>query len=233
MVPISHALLSILSVLSVCLAQEYALLFSVSISSTLTTLSPPAPIADICLVPPKGSECNAIEDSYDAITLRIWSNFTRQCHNLNNLFNPSERQTSCPNDTCPGGVIPLQLDNWDSSSNFSRIYYDVYQPASSLGSNAYDPSRVTVRAYAGENCTDRVGVPWFQWGNCNVTVSDVCKEVGYDVMSGREWSVFDSCFSGSRCEGKVDLLWKCGCWCSCFCDGQPLLVHGYRRECDV
>ena len=101
----------------------------------------------------------------------------------NNLFDPYERQSSCPNGICPGGVTPLQLDNWDSLSNFSRIYYDVSQPASSLGSNAYNPSRVTVRAYAGENCTDRVGVPWFQWWNCNVTESDVCKEVGYDVVS--------------------------------------------------
>lgn len=176
-------LLLLLSVIFTCLAQKYAGYNSTLHPSTLTTPSRVAPIADIRLLAPKGSECKAVEDSYDAITLRVWSNFTRQCHNLNALFDPSERQSSCPNNTCPGGVMPLQLDNWDSTSNFSRIYFSVFQPGSPFGPDEYDPSRVTMRAYAGENCTDRVGVPWFQWGNCNVTESDVCKEVGYDVVS--------------------------------------------------
>ena len=105
---------------------------------------------------------------------------------MNELFSLEERRDSgsCPNegDICSSGVQPLGLENWDSSLNYSRLYFDVYQPAEAIRPDAYDPSSVTVRAFAEEDCPDGNEVPWYQWGNCNTT-ENACQQVEKNIVS--------------------------------------------------
>lgn len=80
--------------------------------------------------------------------------------------------------------MPLQLSNWDPSSNYSRVYFDAYQPGTPFEPEAYDPSSVVVRAFTGRDCDERDDVPWFQWGNCNETdTGSDCEQVDYNLVS--------------------------------------------------
>lgn len=150
----------------------------------LTSSSIRRPVADLQLSETIGAECDILADSYDALTIRVFSGFEGGCYSLNDVLSPGEREQNftCNPNACGNDFLALLPADSSQPTHYTRAYYSVYQPTSPESERKFDLSLVTIRTYAGDECQDQPDMPWFSWGNCNETDRD-CTELPYRVGS--------------------------------------------------